>query len=414
MAGSSDGSTPDGMANTGSALAAAGQDADASFGQLAVGSTIQPCNNATIHASLQLKEVHYVSNHVVEKDTLGNFVAPEWLHGRKEQWPVCYTRGATVSLIAVFQVVISPTTSETVAVRGRTNLGSVTLEWTGSVQVAPGATEVRTVQLSSSATLPNEVACYDPAEIAWEAQPPSEPWGSAGTSRNVIYAVLATPQGTPAYWTLLDISCRAAHGATSQSQVVERSFIPFTSRTLTRKRDNQGLTYWNPDTTDATNTQQLLARADGSGQCGSWSEFLIDMYKVHGITTGEKVLIVRTISEWQSSSVGFLVKNWRFQAKGSRPAPFTHVLYLECVELPGIPGQRNPNPPPAFFNHFIVRCLGQFYDPSYGAGPISDQTSWEVNAIDGLFSGRDAGYPKSTHKVAHLLQFWSLMTKGRI
>jgi hypothetical protein len=369
---------------------------------------------APIHASLQLKEVRFASNHVVERDTLGNFAAPEWSNGRPEQWPVCYTRGATVSLTAVFQVVVSPTASETVSIRGRAQLGSALLEWTGSVQVAPGTSEVKTAQLASSATLPNEVACYDPAVINWEAQPPGQQWGGVGSSLNVLYAVLDAPQGTPAYWTLLDISCRAAQGAVTQREVVERSFVPFTSRNLTRKRDNRGLTYWNPDTTTATNTQLLLARADGSGQCGSWSEFLIDMYKVHGITTGEKVLIVRTIPEWQGSSAGFLVKNWRFQPTGSRPAPFTHVLGTECVKLPGIPGQRSPNPPPAFFNHFIVRCLGQFYDPSYGGGPIGAQTTWEAGAIDGLFSAGAGGYPKSAYPTTHLLEFWSLTTSARI
>jgi hypothetical protein len=268
--------------------------------------------------------------------------------------------------------------------------------------------------LSSTAPLPNEVECVDPATIAWEAQPPGEPWSAAGSSANTLYVVLGDPTGTPAYWTLLHISCIAARGATTARQLVERTFGPFPSRRLTRRRDGQGLTYWNPDTTTATNTQELLARADASGQCGSWSELLVDMYKVHGVSDGEKVLIVRTVPEWRASRTGFLVKNWTFNGRGSLPAPFTHRMWTECVKQPGIPGQRSANPPPAFYNHFIVRCFGKFYDPSYGGGPVDDQVTWERGAIDGLFSGPGTGFPKSNFATTTLLEFYGLNTSTRI
>jgi hypothetical protein len=289
-------------------------------------------------------------------------------------------------------------------------LGAAVLEWSGTITCNPGDTEVDTAELTSSGPLPNEVGCFDTANIEFYAASPGEAMSSAGTSRNTLYVTLDDPSGTPAYWTLLDISCRAAAGSTTQEAVVTRSFVPFTSRALTRKRDGSGLTYWNPDTTTATNTQLLLSSGDASGQCGSWSEFLIDMYKVHGITASEKVLVVRTIPDWQGSRAGFLVKNWNFVGAGSQPAPFTHVMWTECVKQPGIPGQRNANPPPAFFNHFIVRSFGKFYDPSYGGGPIAGHTEWEVGAIDGLFSAGKTGYPKAANPTTLLVQFFNAST----
>jgi len=181
---------------------------------------------------------------------------------------------------------------------------------------------------------------------------------------------------------------------------------------LNRKRDNQPLTYWNPNSTTCTNTQQLLARPDGSGQCGSWAELVVDMYKCHGITSADKVLIVRTLP---MGSVGFLVKNWNFIGTGRNPAPWTHTLRSDCVELPGVPGQQNPNPPPAFVNHFIVIHGGKFYDPSYGSAPFNDQVAWESASIDGLYQSPNlGGYPKASHLTTKLLKFYNLRTRALI
>lgn len=358
-----------------------------------------------VHAVLQILRITFAGNHPVERDTLGNFVAPEWQRGRRRQWPLCYTRNTKVRLRATFRVIISPTATETVAVRGRATVGAATLEWSGDVTVSPSDDEVTTAELESSANLPNHVAYFRRVAINWEAQPPGEGWGGAGTSNHLFYLTLGDPQGTPPYWTLLHISCQAAHGVTAPGDLVARTFDPFPSLRLTRRRDSRGLTYWNPRTTRATNTRRLLASGNGSGQCGAWAEFLIDMYKVHGVMSGRKVLICRSLADLRGHGVGFLVKNWRFIGAGSWPPPFTHSLRSECVELNGIPGQRSPNPPPAFYNHFIVECFATFYDPSYGGGPTANQSDWENGAIDGLYRGSRAGYPKQNYASTNLLQF---------
>ena len=53
----------------------------------------------------------------------------------------------------------------------------------------------------------------------------------------------------------------------------------------------------------------------------------------------------------------------------------------------GMAGQHNDDPPGAFWNHFIVRYDGRFYDPSYGAGPFASENEHENAAIDGIRSG---------------------------
>jgi hypothetical protein len=370
--------------------------------------TGEPIKSATVatsvvHAVLSLKEVTFSGNHEIDKDTRGTFDPPEWVSGRVKQWPVCYTRAKNVKLKAKFEVMAPPTSTETVRVKGVAQLGTATLEWTDSVSVSPSATEVSTGELTSSAPLPNDVACYAPATIQWEAEPPGEPAFLAGASENVLYVTLGDPSGTPAYWTLLDISCRAAHGATNAALLVHQAYAPFTSRTLTRVRDGQGLAYWVPDDTNATCTYDLLSRDDGGGQCGSWAEFLIDMYKCHGVQT-KKIEIVINYALHRARRAGFLVREWLFIGNGSRPAPWAHLMYTECVPFP-VPGQRNPSPPPAFSNHFIVKALGLYFDPSYGSPAVFTQLEWENASIDGLWWGYLCGYPKSAYPTQRLLEF---------
>jgi hypothetical protein len=375
-----------------------------------------PCNSTApppplVHAALAIKELTFSGGHSVEKDTLGNFPSPEWLDSRSQadQSPISYKKNTKIQLTAKFKVTTQPSSTESVDIKGDATFGSATLQWTGTVSVSPTATEV-TIS-ASSAPLPDQVDCFEAQDITWQMNPAGAGWAAAGTTRNIVYVTLGDPTGTPNYWTLLDISCRAARGDSSPASLVSHVFTPLSTRSITRKRDGHALTYWNPPTTRATNTQLLLAAADGSGQCGSWSEFLLDMYKVHGISNADKILIQRD----SRRSLGFLVKNWRFNhPPPSSASSLTHLIGSECVELPGIPGQTNPNPPPAFVNHFIVRFSGQFYDPSYGAGPFSDQLTWERAAIDGLRDTTRAGFDKSLNLSTKLLEFTDLTTGSTI
>ncbi len=374
--------------------------------------TTVPCPTGMVHARLRIKEVTFSGNHVINKDTLGNFSSPEWRHGRAsaDNSPVCYTRNSRVGITAKFDVVRRPSANETVAVRGQSTVGPATLQWNGSVTVNTSSSEVTVSGLSSNVNLPGQVACVDPCDIAWRYNPASSGWSSAGTSAHTLYVVLANPSGTRVYWTLVDISCRAAHGQTTRSALVSHTYGQFQGKALTRKRDGQGLTYWNPNTTTCTNTRLLLASSDGSGQCGSWAEFLIDMLKCHGITSAVKVYIGRSLP---AGSIGFLVKNWLFTGAGTKPVPWPYILGTDCQQQPGVAGQRNANPPPAFYNHFIVQYGGSFYDPSYGSAPLATHSAWENGSIDGLFrdgSPSLAGYKKSSNTTTDLLSFYNART----
>jgi hypothetical protein len=65
-------------------------------------------------------------------------------------------------------------------------------------------------------------------------------------------------------------------------------------------------------------------------------------------------------------------------------ANFPYVIGKDAFNLPGIPGQGQPEPPSAFENHYVVKYGGKIYDPSYGAGPFGTENDHENAAIDGF------------------------------
>lgn len=69
---------------------------------------------------------------------------------------------------------------------------------------------------------------------------------------------------------------------------------------------------------------------------------------------------------------------------------YPYTIGSSASNLPGIPGEDNPEPPEAFYNHFIVKYGGQVYDPSYGAGPYPSENAHENAAIHGIRSGSSA------------------------
>lgn len=409
--------------------------ADACFTAASASAGVSAAQTATaelhvrhIHAIITIKELAFTGNNVIEKDTTGNFGSPEWVEGRAaaDQAPVAYARKKNVAFTAKFKVTKKPCRAEPVQVKGSATFGSAALEWTGTVTVNPGDAEV-SLALTSNNPLPDAVGLFDSSNIAWEMNPGGQGWAGAGTTSNIVYVTLANPSGTPNYWTLLDVSCRGAAGETSEAGVIAKAFEPLKGRAISRKRDSHDLTYWLPAAAcTATTTKELLQVANGAGQCGSWAEFLVDMYKVHGITSAHKVLVVRTRVAHSAGSDGFLVKHWIFDhPPASKADAYTHFVPSKCRTGTNIPGQRNATPPPAFFNHFIVRADGKFWDPSYGAGAIVDQLAWENAAIDGLFTPNlpavvppgttlRTGFEKSLNATTKLLEFWDLATSAKL
>jgi hypothetical protein len=389
-----------------------------------------------VHTVLKIKQLAFTGNNPVENDTMGNFAPPEWLDGRAQsaQLPVSYARNKNMAFNATFTVATAPSCTETVTVQGNATFGSASLAWTGTVTVNPGdaGKDLPALSLTSDNPLPNAIGIFESTDITWQSKPASgdgvrnpgiQVFTAAGTTRNVTYVTLGDPSGTPNFWTLLDVSCRAAAGQATAQDLINKGFDGLRSRSINRKRDGQPLTYWKPlpPPTCARSTNQILSSANGAGECGSWAEFLIDMYKVHGVTSADKILIVRTKPAFAAATDGFMVKAWIFDHPPASAAnAYTHTA-AQCRPGVRIPAQNNTASPSGFYNHFIVRADGKFWDPSYGAGSFADQKAWELAGIDGLFqsvAGGGAitmgGFDKSLNTTTTILEFWNMTTNTKI
>lgn len=393
---------------------------------------IAACPASAVHARLQIKSVTFSGGHPIDNDTFGNFPTPHFLVGRgadpapriqrPAQFPYAVVRATRLGVTAVFQVTQQPTAAEAVAVDAVADVDGTRLQFSGSVNVGPADSEVTTAVLSSDVAVPDRILKVAPLQLDWFQTPCDIPRTSAGTSTNPLYVTLAAPTTAPLYWTLLEVSCAAAAGETSVAGLRSNSYGALQGRAITRARDGHNLTYWNPRTTRASSTRLLLAATDGSGQCGSWAEFLIDMWKAHGDDGGHKVGVARSISDWLNRNPMplFLVKDWRFDPPHpADPSSFSYEFKVTCFELPGVPGQNSPNPPPHFLNHFIVIADGQFYDPSYGSAPFANKLAWENASIDGLGNGNyqrgnHGGYRKAVLAATQLLEFVDLTTSAML
>ena len=338
---------------------------------------------------------------------------PEWLSGRAPavSFPACYTRNTNISIIAKFSVAQAPTEAEQVDIQGDT----AGYQWTAAgITVNPGDADVTTALMASNNTLPNTVDFLQNMNIVWQFNPAAQGLQPANNSTHDIYVTLGNPNGTPAYWTLLHISCVAAQGDNAANNVVASVFTPFTGlhgvtganpRLVRKTKAPAPLKYWGKPAPAQGGTASFLGEVGGCGACGAWARLLIDMWKAHGITTGEFIQVRHT----NYPNEGFLVKNWAFHANPvSTHNTYTHSegnagtlnrsLVNYCDPRDGLPGQNIANPPPSFQNHFIVwyPATGTYYDPSYGS-VANSRKAWETAAIDGLWenTGGRAGWDTS-------------------
>jgi hypothetical protein len=314
------------------------------------------------------------------------------------QSPLCYEQNSTIELSAVFKVTQAPTEQEQVKVKGVTTVGSATIEWQGDVVVGPADVTVKMNSISGSKPLPPGVACYDPMEIKWYmTESDNTTWVQFDSTKHLVYVILGAPVEKP-YWTLLDISCRAAAGKTTEGDFVPAAFVPFTSHTgdgngFKRKGDGIAMSYYKQGVNTSGDQAEpsvystfgILSRPDGTGRCGGWANLLIHMFEMHGVTSAGKLWFIRGADKNNADmKQRFLVKNCNFVGSGTRPNPYPYTGNTECVKQSGAPGQGKTNPQFDFGDHVVVVHGGKIYDPSYGIGPIGTPLEYETKAIAGL------------------------------
>jgi hypothetical protein len=314
------------------------------------------------------------------------------------QSPLCYVSGAAISLSAQFKVTQAPTDPETVDVKGTAVVGGTTIVWKGQVTVDPKSKYVDIAGVAGDQPLPKGVACLDPMEIKWSMiEADHTTWTQIGSSKNLLYVLLGAPRAK-LYWTLLDISCRAAAGKTTEADFVPAAFAPFTTHTgdgkgFKRKSDGVDLSYYKQGVNTSGDQAEpsvystfgILSRPDGTGRCGGWANLLIHLFEMHGVNSAGQLWFIRGKDKNNADmSLRFLVKNCTFTGGGTKPAPYPYIGDTDCKKQNGVAGQGKTNPQFDFGDHVVVSHGGKIYDPSYGVGPKASQLEYEQAAMDGL------------------------------
>ncbi|MBN1932547.1 MAG: transglutaminase domain-containing protein [Desulfobacterales bacterium] len=301
------------------------------------------------------------------------------------KYPVCFTRNTRMK-VSVKMIVDPPSAfTGSVKIKGDGNSSLDIPETTANLS----GNELTIISVEAADAFVNKIDIFDSTvtstlDLVWYVAPNSAAnFLEVGTTKHQVYVTLNDPDpSVTVFHTVVHIGCDKARGkdGTPSSDVVTGIWAEFSDR-IVKRIDGTQLKYWLPQSATATNTADLLK--DGNGQCGSWAEFFIDCLKVQRITGSNKITIVEKTSPMTDL---FLVKNWIFIGTGVSPgtAPYVYVMYTDANDQSGAPGQGNPDPPDAFYNHFIVLWGGNYYDPSYGTGPFADQASWENNSLDGF------------------------------
>ena len=187
------------------------------------------------------------------------------------------------------------------------------------------------------------------------------------------------------FQTVVHIGCANATGKTTVEETTDATYAEFTDLEVRRVSDNVQMTYWGNPQNFATDTPELLARSDGNGNCQAWGALLRDCFRAQGIPSDRIWL-----SPVSANDQGILVKNWQFVEPPSGIGLHPYRLGVDAMNLMGIPGQGNAEPPAAFNGHCITEADGYYFDPSYGTpkiGGSNKEKLYEDSSIDGFEDG---------------------------
>jgi hypothetical protein len=374
------------------------------LGQRTIETTVHVCKWPV----LEVQQVEFTNSHPVYNDGVTEIdkqFDKKWVKGRPDpatgcvtastQSPLCYTGGTPITLSVEFNVTQKPTDDEHVWVAGLANYGGLKLEWKQQIAVGKADTKVNMAGVTSGA-LPPGVAMDKKFTIDWfMTEHDNTTWRKIGTTTHLLYQTLRAPTAR-AYWTLLDISCEAGDGKTTENAFVDASFVPFTkhvgdNKGFPRKGDGLKLSYYKTGYKTAADDTTwtpggMLGSSEATGRCGGWAEVLIHMWNIHGVTSNKRWFVRSVSDKVYDMDQRFLVKRIDFSTKPNlKNSLYTHRGH-QSLKQDGVAGQGKNNPQFDFGDHVVVKHGGRLFDPSYGVGPEPDDKSYLTKALDGLGS----------------------------
>ncbi len=336
----------------------------------------------------------------------------------ERSYPISYVRGTNMVVDAKFA--ISPTMLVRPVLVKAEAAGVANLPATNALISGNRIT----LTPSPTGMLPNAIACIKPMSMHWKVSfDGGDSWLDAGTCTNTLYVTWSRPVSYPHIQTYFDVGCEAASGVAgtvgeNDDVVLGRIWAKFQTKNIGRVSDGRVLTYYgfydenqngiwdegidadrnSPRTWHMTSAAELVKYTNG--QCLSWAEFMHQVLCAQGLRSINGVATLRValrisdstsprydcfaIKDWQKcgSSMFWNIVQENAGIIGEKPSPMFNVG--EAWDLLGVSGQGNsPNPPSYFANHYIVRCDGKLYDPSYALGPFQEHLQYEHAAFDG-------------------------------
>ncbi len=297
----------------------------------------------------------------------------------------------------------------------------------------------------------NKVDFYEPFQMEWYiSNSPNGPWQKAGKSSHPLYIThspaLAIPMLEP-YHSVVYYGCKSGKLLTNKDQITDAIYAGvFTGKKVIRKDSPtrlNGMTYWSPiNENPAPEAGDLCFTTEGllqyeDGRCGAWSEFLLDMLAIQGISaTGVGIFWKATkkldavddirrnnelsaffgsdlpnlfetspLSEYAfffinnyniSNAVDFNIFDEEYDPVSLNPnfttSPYTltNGKVLNLGPQSGAGAQGNSNPQSPFADHAVVKYTysngsSKYFDPSYGT-MFNTQNEWENASVKGFGS----------------------------
>jgi hypothetical protein len=166
------------------------------------------------------------------------------------------------------------------------------------------------------------------------------------------------------------------------------------------KPDGIEMKYWNPRPSTCQDYTIMIkdtvsGAGNGNGSCIAWSQLFHRTLKAQGIGGSRIFMIIADVSV-NPGADSFLVKNWNFLGAGAPGLVYPYVIGVDALDLRGVPGQGNDDPPEIFRNHWVVRYNNKIWDPSYGGGPFTSKLKHQTESLAGIASGGNAKKISST------------------
>jgi hypothetical protein len=358
--------------------------------------------------------------------------------------PVWYRMGNTLEMSALLQLKgIDAAGLENLKIRATGTIGfELTTSEPGLVSIGDPADGLYVSALSLLATqaFPDNIAVFEEFLLNWQYNPNNgSDWKNLGNSVNTCYISrqpLDELAGQRYFHTTVHLSCTAAQGQDDEQAIVNNIYKLFTTRDVKKYGAANAMNYWGNTTNNYYETIDLIRY--GTGRCGAWARFFVDMLAIQGISVDLKrmtrsplepmILQGQSLTNLQAAlgnaaNAGditfdsntaiangcFLVKHWNVQPNhfyirlntSLNPNEF-YKEYIDPIDnnvaQDGVPAQSNDNPRSRFYDHVIIKYNDNYYDPSYGsygetAGttvynaefpPFESLIEWEQHSITSM------------------------------